>query len=83
MNVSIPTRLGAGRRIAIPAYLCERYGFSPGSPLILQAEADGIHIRQLEQVVREAQNRVSRYVPAGVSLAEALSKERAEAGRDE
>jgi len=68
MNLSITARLGAGRRVANPAGMCERYGIGIGSPLSSsrrRMESD-IYL-STDQVSAQAQARVARYIPAGVS----------------
>ena len=38
----IHTKLGEGRRVAIPAELCQRYGIEPGDPVVLEPTDSGI-----------------------------------------
>lgn len=42
------TKLSEGRRVAIPAELCQRYGLQPGAPVVLEPAEGGIVIRPLE-----------------------------------
>jgi bifunctional DNA-binding transcriptional regulator/antitoxin component of YhaV-PrlF toxin-antitoxin module len=51
----IHTKLGEGRRVAIPAELCHRYGIEPGDPVVLEPSDSGIVMRPLDAVIREVQ----------------------------
>jgi bifunctional DNA-binding transcriptional regulator/antitoxin component of YhaV-PrlF toxin-antitoxin module len=76
MNQVIHTKLGAGRRVAIPANLCQQYGLEPGSPIVLEASASGIYLRPLNEVIREVQAFFVAAAPAEVVLSEELLKNR-------
>lgn len=45
MSNVIHTKLGGGRRVAIPAELCHRYGLEPGDPVVLEPADTGIILR--------------------------------------
>jgi len=66
-------RIGAKGRIAIPAAMREALGMVDGE----------LRIATMRGGLRRAQERVRKYVPAGVSLADELSAERREAARNE
>jgi AbrB family looped-hinge helix DNA binding protein len=64
MGNVIHTKLGEGRRVAIPAELCQRYGIEPGDPVVLEPADSGIVIRPLDTVIREVQAFFSTIAPA-------------------
>src|SRR5438552_2557268 len=76
MNEVIHTKLGEGRRVAIPAELCQRYGLSPGDPVVLEPSATGITLRPLDEVIREVQAYFAGIAPADVMLSEELLRDR-------
>jgi AbrB family looped-hinge helix DNA binding protein len=83
MNDVIHVKLGEGRRVAIPADLCQRFGLHPGDPLVLEASEHAITLRPLEEVVREVQDFFADAAPPDKVLSEELSRDRrAEARRE-
>jgi len=78
MNNVIHTKLGEGRRVAIPAELCRQYGLEPGKPVVLEALDSGIVVRSLETVVREVQDYFSQFKEDGKSAVDELIAERRE-----
>ncbi|HKM54990.1 MAG TPA: AbrB/MazE/SpoVT family DNA-binding domain-containing protein [Isosphaeraceae bacterium] len=74
----IHTKLGAGRRVAIPSELCRRYGIEPGDPVVLELSDSGIVMRPLGAVIREVQAYFADVAPPGVSLSEELLRDRRE-----
>jgi bifunctional DNA-binding transcriptional regulator/antitoxin component of YhaV-PrlF toxin-antitoxin module len=83
MNQVIHTKLGAGRRVAIPANLCQQYGLEPGTPVVLEAGTSGIILRPLNEVIREVQAFFAGVAPAKVVLSkELLQDRRTEAEQD-
>ena len=83
MNQIIHTKLGEGRRVAIPAELCHQYHLEPGTPVVLEASESGIILRPLETVIRDVQAFFADTAPPEVKLSDELMKERrAEAKRD-
>jgi bifunctional DNA-binding transcriptional regulator/antitoxin component of YhaV-PrlF toxin-antitoxin module len=79
----IHTRMGGGRRVAIPADLCQKYGLQPGKPIVLEPSLSGIVVRRLETVIREVQAFFADAAPPDVLLSEELIRDRrAEAARD-
>ena len=84
MSHVIHTKMGQGRRVAIPAELCHEYGLEPGVPVVLEPSESGIVVRPLETVVREVQAFFADAAPNEVLLSDALSRDRrAEAAREE
>jgi bifunctional DNA-binding transcriptional regulator/antitoxin component of YhaV-PrlF toxin-antitoxin module len=72
----IHTKVGQGRRIAIPADLCHEYGLEPGTPVVLEASESGIMVRPLSTVIREVQDYFLKAIPPEVMLSEELIQER-------
>jgi AbrB family looped-hinge helix DNA binding protein len=62
---------GAGR-VVLPAELRKELGIEDGADVVFSRTEHGIHIATPEQAIRQAQQRVRRYVPEGVSLVESL-----------
>jgi AbrB family looped-hinge helix DNA binding protein len=83
MNDVIHVKLGAHRRVAIPAELCQRYGLHPGDPLVLEASDHAITLRPLDDVVREVQAFFADAAPPDKTLSDELIRDRrAEAKRE-
>jgi bifunctional DNA-binding transcriptional regulator/antitoxin component of YhaV-PrlF toxin-antitoxin module len=77
------TKMGEGRRVAIPADLCQEYGMQPGTPIVLEPSQAGIVVRPLETVIDEVQAFFADVAPPNVLLSEELVRDRrAEAARD-
>lgn len=79
----IHTKLGEGRRVAIPVELCQRYGIEPGDPVVLEPTDSGIVMRRLEVVIREVQAFFSDTAPKDVLLSDALLRDRREEAKRE
>ena len=83
MHRVIHTKLGEGRRIAIPSDMCHEHGLEPGKPLVLESTETGIVVRPLDDVVREVQEFFADAGPQKGLLSEELSRDRrTEAARD-
>jgi bifunctional DNA-binding transcriptional regulator/antitoxin component of YhaV-PrlF toxin-antitoxin module len=76
MSNVIHTKMGEGRRVAIPSELCQEYGLKPGAPVVLEPSESGIVLRPLDTVIREVQAFFADAAPADVLLSEELSKDR-------
>src|ERR1700679_699784 len=72
-------RIGAKGRIVIPADMREAMGIADGDMLDVKVVDGELRIATMRERLRQAQQRVRQYVPAGVSLADELSEERREA----
>jgi bifunctional DNA-binding transcriptional regulator/antitoxin component of YhaV-PrlF toxin-antitoxin module len=84
MHLVIHTKIGGGRRVAIPSEMCHEYGLEPGTPVVLESTESGIVLRPLDDVVREVQEFFADAAPADVLLSEELTRDRhAEATREE
>jgi AbrB family looped-hinge helix DNA binding protein len=77
------TRIGKGGRIVIPSRYRRAIGAGEGDVIILSLEENGLRILTPQQAIRQAQELVRKYVPAGRSLAgELLEERRREAERE-
>jgi bifunctional DNA-binding transcriptional regulator/antitoxin component of YhaV-PrlF toxin-antitoxin module len=83
MSDVIHTKMGEGRRIAIPAELCQRYGIEPGDPVVLEPSDSGIVMRPLDAVIREVQAFFADAAPPDVLLSEELIRDRREEAKRE
>jgi len=72
------TKLGEGRRVAIPAEVCQKVGLNPGDPVAIEIHEDGLHLVPFLQVVREVQKAFAPYKKPGVSVVDELLRERRE-----
>jgi AbrB family looped-hinge helix DNA binding protein len=77
------TRMSEKGRVVIPAAMRKALGMNVGGVLDLRVVDGELCISTQESRLRRAQERVRRYVPAGVSLADELSAERREAAKHE
>jgi bifunctional DNA-binding transcriptional regulator/antitoxin component of YhaV-PrlF toxin-antitoxin module len=83
MTDSIHTKLGEGRRVAIPAELCHRYHLQPGDPVVLEPSDAGIIMRPLHDVFQEVQSFFADAAPSDIRLSDELIRERrAEAAKE-
>jgi bifunctional DNA-binding transcriptional regulator/antitoxin component of YhaV-PrlF toxin-antitoxin module len=80
----IHTKMSEGRRVAIPAEFCQRYGLHPGDPVVLEPTDSGIVVRPLDAVIREVQAFFADLAPPDVLLSdELLLDRREEAARED
>ena len=83
MGNIIHTKLGEGRRVAIPAEICQQYGIEPGDPVVLEPTDTGIVMRPLDTVIREVQAYFAGAAPADVRLSDELLRDRREEAKRE
>jgi AbrB family looped-hinge helix DNA binding protein len=83
MELQTRTRMSEKGRVVIPAEIRKALGMDAGSTLDLRVEDGELRISTLRSRIRRAQERVRKYIPAGVSLSEELSAERREAAKHE
>jgi AbrB family looped-hinge helix DNA binding protein len=82
-DLRVRMRLGAKGRLVIPAAMREALKMAEGDMLDLVVVDGELRIATMRERLRRAQERVRKYVPAGVSLADELSAERREAAKHE
>jgi bifunctional DNA-binding transcriptional regulator/antitoxin component of YhaV-PrlF toxin-antitoxin module len=84
MTHGVHTKIGEGRRVAIPADLCQQYGLHPGDPVVLEPSEAGIVVRPLEAVIRDVQAYFAGVKAKDGSLLsdELIHDRREEAGRE-
>jgi bifunctional DNA-binding transcriptional regulator/antitoxin component of YhaV-PrlF toxin-antitoxin module len=71
-------------RFVVPARFRKEMGWEFGDKLTLEVVENELRVVSMRQAIRSAQEMVARQVPAGVSLADTLIRERREeARRDE
>jgi len=81
--MEIRTQISKSGRIVLPAKLRRALEIQAGDEIVMRLENGAIRIIPLRQAVNLAQKAVRQYVPEGVSLVDALIKERREeAGRE-
>lgn len=83
MELQARAHMSEKGRVVIPAAMRKALGMSVGGVLDLRVVDGELCISTQESRLRRAQERVRRYVPAGVSLADELSAERREAAKHE
>ena len=74
--VGIRTRIAESGRIVIPAEYRKALGLQPGDDVIVRLEGQEVRVLSLREAVRQAQELVRQFVPAGVSLVDELIAER-------
>jgi AbrB family looped-hinge helix DNA binding protein len=73
---------GSGR-VVIPADARLRKHLKQGDTIVMEEDGDGLRLRTIEDVVRDAQNYFRSVIPAGVSLVDELIAERREEAKRE
>ena len=71
-------KVDASGRIVIPADSELRKHVRRGDKVVVEEDAHGLHVKTMEQVVREAQEYFLSVIPSGVSLVDELIDERRE-----
>lgn len=70
------TKLGEGRRMAIPAEVCQQLHLNTGDPLMIEIHEDGLHVKALGQIICELQHCFATYKTDGQSEVEELIRQR-------
>lgn len=70
------TTIGPGRRVVIPAAICQEVGLRPGSPVVIEATGAGVVLRLLDDVVREVRAFFADAAPADTLMSDELIRER-------
>ena len=68
-------KVSAGR-VVLPAELRKACNIEDGANVVFTRTEHGIEIKTLDEAIRQAQETVRRYVPAGVSLVDELMEDR-------
>jgi AbrB family looped-hinge helix DNA binding protein len=76
VNYVVHVTLGEGRRVAIPASFCQRFGIQPGDPLVLEVSDHVITLRRYDEAIREVQTHFMKLAPADVIMSDELSRDR-------
>jgi len=63
-------------RVVVPSELRKEFGIEDGVDVMFNRTEHGIQMRTLDRAIRQAQELVRRYVPAGVSLVDELREDR-------
>lgn len=79
----VRAKIGVGGRIVIPSRYRKSIGVEVGDELILILDDEGMRLLTPRQAVKQAQDLVRRYIPAGKSLADELVEERRKAAERE
>jgi AbrB family looped-hinge helix DNA binding protein len=83
MELQARGQIGEKGRIVIPSEIREALGIAVGDKVLFRVEDGELRISTLRARIQRAQERVRKYIPAGVSLSEELSAERREAAKHE
>jgi bifunctional DNA-binding transcriptional regulator/antitoxin component of YhaV-PrlF toxin-antitoxin module len=76
-------KLDRSGRVVIPADARLRKKLKQGDCIVMEEDGDGLRLRTIEDVVRDAQKYFRSVVPAGVSLVDELIAERREEAKRE
>jgi AbrB family looped-hinge helix DNA binding protein len=69
-------RISAGGRVVIPVAVREQLGMKVGSQIVLIVEGNHLRLSSAKVARQQAQDLVSRYIPASVSLSSELMADR-------
>lgn len=75
-------KIGTNGRLIVPAKLRREIGLSDGITVVIEAIEGELRIRKMEDVIRNAQERLKKYF-GETSLSEKLISERREEAKDE
>jgi AbrB family looped-hinge helix DNA binding protein len=80
---SYHTKLGEDGRVVIPARVRKELNLKPGDTLVIESDDQGLHLRSMDQVIREVQASFAPYRKPGVSVVDELIAERREEAAQE
>jgi AbrB family looped-hinge helix DNA binding protein len=72
----VKTKIGKGGRVVIPSRYRRAAGLKEGDEVILALDETGLRILTPRQAIKQAQDLVRKYIPAGDRLADELLSER-------
>lgn len=75
-DTSYLTNVAEGGRIVIPAGFRKALGIRPGDKVVVQLDKDEVRVYTRAEALRRLQEKVTRAVPRGVSLAQQLIEDR-------
>ena len=76
MNSSVKTRVADGGRIVLPAEMRKKLGIEVGETVNVSIRNGSIRIMSQKEGIRQAQARMRKIVPNGVSLVDELIADR-------
>ena len=76
-------KLGSNGRLVIPAEYRKALGVEEGDELVVRFKDGELRLSTRKVALKRAQERVRRYMPEGVSLADELIRERREEAASE
>lgn len=69
-------KVSSAGRVILPAELRKAFHIEDGQEVVFSRTEYGIQVTPLDEAIRQAQALMRRYVPEGMSLVDALRKER-------
>lgn len=79
----VTVQMSENGRVVIPAEIRKQLGFTPGEPITLEVEGEGVLLMTRRARIRTAQASAATYLPVGVDLVAELIAERREEARAE
>jgi len=76
-------KISKGGRVVIPAEYRKALGLQTGDEVLMRLDKEGLRLFTLNQVIRQAQEMVHRYVPKERSLVDELITERHQEAENE
>ena len=76
-------KLVSGGRIQIPAEIRKQLALTDGDPVQFEVVDGELRVRPMREVIRRVQERMKRYIPIGISLADELIADRRREAADE
>ena len=76
METVYHTKLGGGRRVAIPAEVCKKLGLAAGDALTIRLGEDGMQLLTFDHIIRDVQKAFAPYRKRGVNQVDELVRER-------